>query len=133
MRRLPVLALLLALVGASCTSSRWQFVRDRPPGKATTEVRIRTVPENVEVRLRDDYMGQSPVAIPIRYSYEVKVYQRRKALPYPSVEEKEHKTYVRNEFVFQFFKPGYVRTERTVTLEGEEAVDLEVTLTPVKN
>lgn len=133
MMRLPIAAVLFVLISSACTSSRWQYVRDRPPGKTTTEVTVRTNPENAEVRLRDKYMGQSPVVIPIRYSCEVKVYQRRVALPYPQVEERELKTWVGNEFTFQIFKPGYARTERTVTLNGEEYIDLDVELSPVSD
>jgi hypothetical protein len=130
-KRVGVAALLVLIVATGCgTSSDWQFVRERPPVEVTTRVTVRTDPSGADVSVNDTYLGQSPVAVPIIYRAEVKVYERREALPYPHVESRELKTWVHNVFTFTANKTGYRIGKAEVTLRGGEEREITIKLEP---
>lgn len=121
-------ALLLLACAVGCTSSRWQYVRNRPDQTATTGVTVRTDPTGAEVSINGEYCGESPVRVPVMYPVEIKVYERRNAVPYPHVESKELKTYVRNVFTFTAIKTGYREGKAEVTLLGNEEREITIKL-----
>ena len=123
-------ALVAVLLLAGCASSRWRFVRNRPDETMETRVTVRSEPPGAEVLLNGKYMGVTPFAVPVRYPCEVRVYERREALPYLHVESKETRTWKGNEFTFRFRLPGHHETERKLTLTGEETRELSVPLSP---
>jgi len=124
----PALILLFCTVG--CASSRWQYLRTRPLQTTTTKVTIRTDPTGAEVSVNGNFLGESPLLVPVEYNVELKVYERRTVLPYPHIESKELETWVRNVFTFTAIKTGYTATKAEVTLRGNEEREITIKLTP---
>jgi hypothetical protein len=123
-------ALLLVLTTTTCTSSRWEFVRERPHQVYTTDVTITTEPEVADVSINGTFVGQSPIIIPIQHKAEVKIYERRRALPYPHHETREVPTFIRNTFEIGAYATGYHLTTEKITLKGEAEQTLHIRLTP---
>ena len=121
--------LLSAAALTGCSSwTQWKHIEDRPGGKATTKLLVRTVPTGAEVSINGDYQGKAPLEIPVRYPFEVRVYERSQALPYPHREERELRSYSRNVFRLEAYLMGRVRGTQTVTASGEETLDVTITL-----
>ena len=127
-RALGFLALLPALVLGGCATSNWMFVRERPQEKVVTKVLVRTVPSGAEVSVNGHFQGNTPIEIPVRYPVNIRVFQRREALPYPHMEEREVRTYERNVFRFDAFLMGHDRATESVTLLGEETKAVTINL-----
>lgn len=118
-----LVALSLALFGCA-TSDNWHYVRQRPRQTAETEATVISHPAGAEVFLNGTYMGVAPFVVPIRYPYDLRVFERRVLLPTPHIEEKEVPTYLRNEFTFQFHWSGGKSESVKITLHGEEKVEV---------
>ncbi len=116
----PLGAVLALLLVGGCSTSTWQFVRERPSRNTVTEVTVRTTPPGADVFLNGKLLGQSPLIVPVKYSYVTRHYQRRNALPYPHVEDREVKTYEHNKFVFEANAVGYRRARKELVFHGEE-------------
>lgn len=120
-------AALLLLAGCS-TSGNWHFLRERPSGKSTTRVTVTSEPAGAEVTLNGQYMGTTPFVVPIEYPYSVRVFERRTALPYPHVEQKDVNTYRNNRFTFRFHAIDHDLVEKTIELNGEETAEVHAVL-----
>ncbi len=130
-RRIGVAAGLLFLLFASgCAVGRWQYVRNRPDETFRTKVTVHTEPTGAEVSIDGTYLGESPVCVPVMYPLEIKIYERRIGLPYPHVESKQLKTYVKNVFHFTAIKTGYREGRAQVTLRGNEEREITIKLEP---
>lgn len=114
------LLLIGVMLFTGCTSSRWKFIRQRPQGKAVTKVTVITEPAGAEIAVNGNYQAKSPVEIPVRYPYIVRVYERREVLPYPHLEEREVPVYSGNVFRFEANLLGYKSASRSVSFNGEE-------------
>jgi hypothetical protein len=123
-------ALLFLMSVAGCTTSDWKFVRTRPADRLTTNVTVRTDPPGAEVSLNGDYLGESPIRVPVMYPVEIKVYERRVAVPFPKVESRDLKTYVFNVFTFTAYRTGYHEGRAEVTLRGNEEREITIKLKP---
>jgi hypothetical protein len=122
-------AAVLLLVG--CTHfENWQFVRQRPPETVTTRVNVITEPSDASVFVNGKFMGRSPQKMDLKYDVSARIYQRRVALPYPQIEEKEVGEYTRNVFVIRAVITGYQPAEQKVKLKGQEEEELRLTLVP---
>jgi hypothetical protein len=121
-------ALFSLLLLAGCTTSDWRFVRTRPADRLTTNVTVRTEPSDAEVSLNGNYLGESPIRVPVMYPVEIKVYERRVAVPFPKVESRDLKTYVFNVFTFTAYKTGYHEGSAEVTLRGNEEREITIKL-----
>ena len=127
--RIAIGAVLALVLGGGCsTKSTWQFVRERPRQKTITEVTVRTTPDGADVFLNGSLLGQAPLVVPVKYGYVTRHYQRRNAVPYPHVEDKEVRTYENNEFVFEARKMGHVEAQKELVLNGEENVEISIEL-----
>ena len=130
-RRIGLPAVLLGLLFVTgCAVGRWQYVRNRPDETFKTEVTVHTEPPGADVSISGTYLGASPVCVPVVYPLEIKIYQRRIGLPYPRVESKELKTYVKNVFHFTAIKTGYREGRAEVTLRGNEKREITIKLEP---
>ena len=130
MIRSLVAVALLSLTGCSAWSN-WIYAREGPPGKSTTEVTIVTDPPGAEISINGKYLGESPLIVPVRYAYDMRIFVRRKTVP-PELEEKRVKIYTENEFVFSAYSTGYRRAKTTIFLHGEALQQIHLTLTPKK-
>lgn len=113
---------------AGCASSRWKYIRERPSAKAVTKVKVTTEPAGAEISVNGNYQAKSPVEIPVRYPYIVRLYERREMLPYPHVEEREVPIYSGNVFRFDANLLGYRGATKSVALQGEEQVEVHIRL-----
>ena len=112
---------------AGCTS-KWQFHRIAPGGHVTTDVHVTTSPPGADVTVNGSPLAKAPFVVPVKYRFEVRVFERRNALPYPHREERRVRDYSRNRFNFRAVLVGYTMAEEVVRLNGEERVDVELTL-----
>lgn len=127
--RIAGLAAAAVLLLAGCSSmTNWRFLRERPSGKATTRVTVTSEPDGAEVTLNGDYMGTTPFVVPIAYPYAVRVFERRVALPYPHVEQKEIDTYRNNVFTFRFHAIDHELVDRRLELRGEPEAKVHAVL-----
>jgi hypothetical protein len=131
-RRVATILLVLCLAGGCTTHGNWNFVRQRPNEKVTTDVIVRTEPTGAEVSINGTLLGEAPVKVPVMYIEEVKVYQRRVLVPVPDVEQRELRSWLSNEFDFTAFKTGYKEGRAHVTLRGEEEREITIKLEPKK-
>ncbi len=104
-------------------------MNERPPGKATTEVTLRTIPEGAEVSVNGTYLARAPLVVPLRYPALVQVYERRRFLPWPHVESRELPRYERT-FRFEALLPGFEPGTVDVFPQGEQALNVEIVLVP---
>jgi hypothetical protein len=116
-----------ALLLTGCTS-RWQFHRFAPGGSVTTQVEVTTSPPGADVTVNGKPLAKAPFVVPVKYPFEVRVFERRNALPYPHREERRVRDYDRNRFTFRAVLVGYTTAEKVVRLNGEERVEVRLTL-----
>jgi hypothetical protein len=121
-------AAMLAILLGGC-AGQWVFNREEPIARTTTEVTVRTQPAGADVSVNGEYIGQSPLTVPLRYSYEVRVYERRCYLPWPHVESRQVPSYAR-EFRFSARTTGFSDAEQVLIPTGEEKLDLRIVLRP---
>ena len=126
---MTVVAAALLLGGCA---SKWVCAQDAPGDYATTRVKVTTDPPGGDVSVNGNRLGKAPFVVPIRYPYQLKVYERRNFWPYPHREEKETRYYFQNGYTFQAFLVGHSMAQRELRLFGEEEVEVELTLHPVR-
>ena len=126
-RTLVFTALAAGLFLAGC-SSNWRYVRDAPRGQVTTVVVVKSIPPGAEILLDGEYLGASPFEMPVIYAYEARVYQRRETVPLPRVAEKIVKSYHHNVLEFEAHLLDHAVRKHTVTMEGEERLEVTIRL-----
>jgi len=127
-----LLALGVLLAAGGCkTSSRWTLLRHGPSGKITTKVTVRTNPPGAEVNVNGKFQGPAPIEIPIRYTYSTKIYERKEYVPYPQFEQKELRSYDKNEFTIGAYVVGYREASEKIELNGEKAREVTLELRPL--
>jgi hypothetical protein len=120
--------LLFALLLAGC-AGQWVFHHEGPPDRATTDILVKTEPTGADVSVNGEYIGRAPLVVPLRYTVETRVYERRRYLPWPHVETRELPSYGR-EFRFTAHAPGWAEAEQIVIPAGEEKRELRIVLRP---
>ena len=127
--RKATVVLLLSLLGAGCVRGGWHYVDERLPERATTEVLVQTEPAGADVSVNGEFLGRSPLIVPVRYPFVTRVFERRRMLPWPHVEEREVPVYS-STFTFSAVTTGFMPAEETLRPAGEEKLSLRLVLTP---
>ena len=126
-RTLVVTVLAAGLFLAGC-SSKWRYIREAPRGKVTTVVVVKSNPPGAEILLDGEYLGVTPFEMPVIYAYEARVYQRRETVPIPKVAEKIVKSYNHNVLEFEATLLDHAVRKQTVTMEGQERLEVTIRL-----
>ena len=117
-----------ALLSAGCPG-KWAHHREGAPGHSKTEVTVVTDPPKADVSVNGEYLGRAPLIVPLEYPHEVRVYERRRYLPWPRIETREVPIFT-VAFTFSAVATGYAVAEEKIVPQGEEKREVLLTLRP---
>ena len=141
---------VLAIAATGCQSQ--YYLQMESPNKLTTDVVIRTEPSGADIRWNDVAIGRSPLRMPVEYNHTEQLWTRQTnvgarlreewgtlgtiigfpiwlpASLFHETEDVRRHVYGNNVFEVTARMRDHADTYRTVTLEGEDEVEVRIRL-----
>jgi len=151
--KLRGVALAAAGLALTACQSQW-YLQHESSDKLVTDVVIRTDPADAEILWQNVSLGRAPLRMPVEYDHVEELWTRQTnvgaelreswgtlgsiigfpvwavASLFHESEDRRRHVYGHNVFQAVARRPGYADAEREVRLEGEDEVEVRITLTP---